>query len=164
MHSIVQLSYLPKDNGSYIENSDRDAILTFPYNDNDNHAPQVNSSLAQPMGTTFLNAIVICLLSRRVSLEGSSYSIQESSQVKETMKKTIIKPRYFDTPDKPERQSARLRKGTKLESGNKFPSFISGYAAGKPIYTTVRVVPQDIVAETEEGISIQEKKEYQKQT
>ena len=31
------------------------------------------------------------------------------------------------------------------------------------IYTTVRVVPQDIVARIEDEISIQEKKEYQKQ-
>ena len=31
------------------------------------------------------------------------------------------------------------------------------------IYTAVRVVPQDIVARIEDEISIQEKKEYQKQ-
>lgn len=150
----------------FVESSDRNAILTFPYDDNDNHTPHVNSSLVQPMGTTFLKAIVICLLSRRVSLEGSmkAVTIQESSQVKETPKKTIIKPKYFDTPDKPKRQSARLQKGTKLESGKKIPSFISGYADGQPIYTTIRVVPQDIVAGIEDEISIQEKKEYQKQT
>ena len=100
------------------------------------------------MGTTFLKAIVICLLSRRVSLEGSmkSVTLEESSQVKETPKKTIIKPKYFDTPDKPKRQSARLQKGTKLQSGKKIPSFVSGYAEGQPIYTMVRVVPQELVA------------------
>ena len=150
----------------FVENSDRNAVLTFPYNDNHEHTPHVNSSLVQPMGTTFLKAIVICLLSRRVTLEESmtAVNVGESSQVKETPRKIIIKPKYFDTPDKPKRQSARLQKASNLESGKKIPSFVSGYDKGHPMYTIVRVVPQDIVAEIENEIAIQEKKEYQKQT
>jgi len=93
----------------FVENSDRNAILTFPYDDDHEHTPHVNSSLVQPMGTTFLKAIVICLLSRRVPLGSmKAVTLEDSSQVKETPKKTIIKPKYFDTPDKPKRQSARL--------------------------------------------------------
>jgi hypothetical protein len=114
------------------------------------------------MGTTFLKAIVICLLSRRVPLGSmKAVTLEDSSQVKETPKKTIIKPKYFDTPDKPKRQSARLQKGTKLESGKKIPSFVSGYVQGQPIYTNVRVVPQELVAGIEDEIAKQEKKEYQ---
>jgi hypothetical protein len=150
----------------FVETRDRNAILTFPYNDNDEHTAHVNSSLVQPMGTTFLKAIVICLLSRRVSLEESmkAHTLEESTQVQETPRKTIIKPRYFDTPDKPKRQSARLQKGSNLEFGKKIPSFVSGYVEGQPIYSLVRVVPQEIVAEIENEIAIQEKMEYQKQT
>jgi hypothetical protein len=151
----------------FVETRDRNAILTFPYNDNDEHTPHVNSSLVQPMGTTFLKAIVICLLSRRVSLEESmkaAVTLEESTQVKETPRKTIIKPKYFDTPDKPKRQSTRLQKASNLEFGKKIPSFVSGYVEGQPIYTIVRVVPQEIVAGIEQEIAIQEKKEYQKQT
>lgn len=146
----------------FVENSDRSAIFTFPYDNNDNHTPHVNSSLVQPMGTTFLKAIVICLLSRRFSLEGSmkAITLEESSQVKETPKKIIIKTKYFDTPDKPKRQSARLQKGTKLEYGNKIPSFVSGYAEGQPIYSMIRVAPQEIVAGIEGGINIQSKMEF----
>ncbi|KAK5669418.1 hypothetical protein QVD99_003813 [Batrachochytrium dendrobatidis] len=143
-----------------VENSNRNAVLKFPYNDNSDHTSHVNSSLVQPMGTTFLKAIVICLLSRRVSLEESmkAVTLQESSQIKETPKKTIIKPKYFDTPDKPKRQSARLQ-------GQPNPSFVSGYDdKGLPIYTLIRVVPQEVVAAIEDEIAIQEKKEYQKQT
>jgi hypothetical protein len=148
----------------FVENTDRNAILTFPYDDNDTHTPHVNSSLVQPMGTTFLKAIVICLLSRRVSLEESmkAVTLEESTQVKETPRKTIIKPKYFDTPDKPKR--ARLQKASNLEFGKKIPSFVSGYVEGQPIYSLVRVVPQEIVAGIEDEIAIQEKKEYQKQT
>jgi hypothetical protein len=150
----------------FVENTDRNAVLTFPYDDNDTHTPHVNSSLVQPMGTTFLKAISICLLSRRVFLEESmkAVTLEESTQVKETPRKTIIKPKYFDTPDKPKRQSARLQKASNLEFGKKIPSFVSGYVEGQPIYTIVRVVPQGIVAEIENEIAIQEKKEYQKQT
>jgi hypothetical protein len=150
----------------FVENRDRNAILTFPYDDNDTHTPHVNSSLVQPMGTTFLKAIVICLLSRRVSLEESmkAVSLEESTQVKETPRKNIIKPKYFDTPDKPKRQSAPLQKASNLEFGKKIPSFVSGYVEGQPIYSLVRVVPQEIVAGIEDEIAIQEKKEYQKQT
>ena len=93
-----------------------------------------------------------------------SVTLEESSQVKETPKKTIIKPKYFDTPDKPKRQSDRLQKATKLESGKKIPSFVSGYVEGQPIYTLVRVVPQDTVAGIEDTIAEQERREYQKQT
>jgi hypothetical protein len=97
----------------FVENADRNAILTFPYDDDNNHTPHVNSSLVQPMGTTFLKAIVICLLSQRVSLEGPMKAVAlESSQVKETPKRAIIKPKYFDTPDEPKRQSPSLQKAT----------------------------------------------------
>ena len=150
----------------FVENTDRNAILTFPYNDNHEHTPHVNSSLVHPMGTTFLKAIVICLLSRRVSLKESmkAVDLEEVSQVKETPRKTIIKPKYFDTPDKLKKQSARLQKDSNLEFEKKIPSFVTGYVEGQPIYTIVRVVPQEIVAGIEDEIAMQEKKEYQRQT
>jgi hypothetical protein len=150
----------------FVENSDRNAILTFPYNDNHEHTYHVNSSLLQPMGTTFLKAIVICLLSRRVSLEESmkAVNLEVAPQVKETPTKTIIKPKHFDSRDKPKRQSARLQKASNLECGKKIPSFVSGYVEGQPIYSLVRLVPQEIVAGIEDEIAIQEKKEYQNQS
>ncbi|KAI9337242.1 hypothetical protein BDR26DRAFT_981135 [Obelidium mucronatum] len=145
----------------FVENSDRNAVLTFPYDDNPDHTPHVNSSLVQPMGTTFLKAIVICLLSRRVSLEESmkSTTLQESSEKKETPKKTIIKPKYFDTPEKAKTQSARLQ-------GQPKPSYVSGFDdAGLPIYSLIRVVPAELAARIEDEIALQEKKgHYEKQT
>jgi hypothetical protein len=139
----------------FVENTERNAILTFPYNDNPEHTPHVNSSLMQPTGTTFLKAIVICLLSRRVSLVESmkSITLEEASQVKDTPQKTIIKHRYLDTPEKPARQSSRLQ-------GQPRPKYVSGYDdKGQPIYSIVRVVPPEVVARIEDDIAIQEKKE-----
>jgi hypothetical protein len=112
----------------FVENTERNAILTFPYNDNPEHTPHVNSSQIEPMGTTFLKAIVICLLSRRVSLD------------------------CFDTPKTPVRISTK-------------PSFLSGYDdKGQPIYSLVRVVPQEFVARIEEVFAVQEQSGYQKRT
>ena len=68
----------------FVENKERNAVLTYPYNDDVNHTPHVNSSLVYPMGTTFLKTIVICLLSRKGSLVDAMNEIsnQEESQVK----------------------------------------------------------------------------------
>lgn len=144
----------------FVENSDRNAVLTFPYNDNPDHTPHVNSSLVQPMGTTFLKAIVICLLSGQVSLEDSvkAITLEESSQLDKTPEKSIIKSKHFDTPEKPKRPSARLL-------GQPKPSYVSGYDdKGQPIYSLIRVVPQEVVARVEDEIAVQEKKEYGQQT
>jgi hypothetical protein len=66
------------------------------------------------MGATFLKAIVVCLLSKRDAVVESmnALSIEESSQVMETPKKTTVKPKYFDTVEKPQRKSARLQKSS----------------------------------------------------
>ncbi|KAI8895107.1 hypothetical protein BC833DRAFT_623320 [Globomyces pollinis-pini] len=137
----------------FVENPERNSVLTFPFNDNAEHTPHVNSSLVQPMGRDFLKAIVICLLSQRVSLDDSmkSITLQESSQVKE------IKPKFFDTPEKPVRTSGRLL-------GQPKPSYLSGYDdKGQPIYSLVRVAPPEMVARIEEEIALQEKNGFQKQ-
>ena len=149
----------------FVENNERNSILTFPYDDDIDHSPHVNSSLVQPMGTTFLKAIVVCLLSKRDSLVESmkAVSIDKSSQVMETPKKTIIKPKYFDTLEKPQRQSARLQKSSGSNYGKKQPSFISGYIDGLPLYSTVRVLAQEVVSRIEDEITLQEKAEFKQQ-
>ena len=117
------------------------------------------------MGTTFLKAIVICLLSKRGSLVESmkAVPIEESSQVMETPKKAILKPKYFDTSEKPQRHSARLQKSSGSNYGKKQPSFVSGYIDGQPLYSTVRVLPQEVVSRIEDEITLKEKTEFKQQ-
>ena len=143
----------------FIENSDRNAILTFPYDDDPNRSPHLNSSLVQPMGKTFLKAIAICLLSRRVTSDEPTEAVtpKESSYVNDTPKKIITKAKHI-TPDKPNRLSARLLTQPK-------PSYVSGYNEKKqPIYSLVRVIPQVDVARIEDEINVQEKKELLNQS
>ncbi|KAJ3270184.1 hypothetical protein HDV01_000463 [Terramyces sp. JEL0728] len=61
------------------------------------------------------------------------------------------KEKYFDTPDNPKRQSAE-----KVESQKKIPSFVPGYANGQPIYTNIRIIPQEAIARIEDEIALQE--------
>ena len=148
----IQLSYFFFTQGQwklFVENNERNSILTFPYDNDLDHSPHVNSSLVHPMGTTFLMAIVVRLQSKRDSFVESkgANSIAESSQLMETPKKTVIKSKYFDTSEKPQRQSARLLKSTNSNYGKKQPSFVSGYIDGQPLYTTVH---QENVSRIEE--------------
>ena len=110
------------------------------------------------MGTTFLKAIVICLLSSRGYSEENEIAFEKKYGCNVTLKKDIIHSKLFETPAKPTRQSDRL-------SGNSNPSFVSGYdEEGLPIYSIIRVVSQEDAAEIEHEIAIKEEKGYQKQT
>ena len=150
----------------FVENNERNSILTFPYDNDSDHSPHVNSSLVHPMGTTFLKAIVVCLLSKRDSFVESmgAKSIEDSSQVMETPKKTIIKRKYFDSSEKPRRQSVRLQTLPGRNYGKKQPSFVSGYIDGQPLYTAVRILPQDVVSRIEDDITLEEKAEIKQQS
>jgi hypothetical protein len=142
----------------FVENKQRNAIFTFPYHNNTDHTPHVNSSQIEPMGRNFLKAIVICLLSQGVSFEGSiqSTALEESSQLIATPPKSTIAAKNFATPKKPVRMSARLL-------GESQPSYVSGYdAKGQTMYSLVRVVPQNVVARSEDDIALQEKSGYKK--
>ena len=149
----------------FAENNERNSVLTFPYDDEVGHSHHVNSSLVQPMGTTFLKAIVICLLSKRGSLVASrkGVSVQESSKVNETPQKTATKRKYFDSAEKPKPKSARLQKSHNPNSGKKQPSLVSGYIDGQPVYTAVRILPQEIVSRIEDESALQEKEELKYQ-
>jgi len=46
----------------FVENRERNAVLTFPYADKPDQTPHGNSSLCRNLETHFLEAIVICLL------------------------------------------------------------------------------------------------------
>jgi hypothetical protein len=150
----------------FVENRERNSILTFPYNDNVDHSAHVNSSLVQPMGKTFLRAIIICLLSKRDSLVESmkAVSIEGSSQIMETPKRVIVKPKLFETAEKAQRRSERLQKSFGSNYGKKQPSFVSGYIDGQPVYTIVRVLPQEVVSRIEDEITVQEKAEFKQQS
>ena len=150
----------------FVENQERNAILTFPYDDHPLHSPHVNSSLVQQMGTTFLKAIVVCLLSKRHFFVETrkEESIGESSQVTETPQKVITKRKFFDSDEKPSRQSAKFQKSSGSVSGKKQPSFVSGYIDGRPVYSVVRVLPQEVVLRIEDEIVLQEKAEITQQS
>ena len=42
-------------------------------------------------------------------------------------------------------------------------TFVSGYIDGQPLYSTVRVLPQEVVSRIEDEITLQEKAEFKQQ-
>ena len=147
----------------FVENSERNDVFTFPFNDDPNDSPSFNSTLVYPMGKTFLKAIVICLLSKRISIKKSLSvsAIAESSTVPTPQKIKITKRKYKESPEKSKRKSSRI---ANQKHGKKVPTFISGYQDGVPIYSVVRVIPSDIVSIIENEISMKEKIEFSKQS
>ena len=147
----------------FVENKHRNSIITFPYNSECEYSAHVKSSLAQPMGTTFLKAIVICLLSKRGYVESDEgISTKDSVPLMQTPEHQIIKQNLFETPQKPARLSDRLQKSYGSSHGRKTPKFISGYVDGKPVYSVVRVLSPELVARIEDEIALQEKASFQK--
>ena len=137
----------------FVENGERNAILTFPYGDTADDDPHVKSTLVQSMGTTFLKAIVICLLSQRVPLVQS----KESSQIAETPKNEEVKSEYLRSSKKRQKLAAPLKKTPGPYNVKKEPSFVSGYIDGQPIYSEVRILTQEAVSRIEDEITLQEK-------
>ena len=97
----------------FVENEERNTVLMFPFNNDSDHSPHVNSSLLHEMGSTFLKAIVICILSKRPSLIQGTSSKKPISKTRlnitQTPTKNIVKAKYFSTPTKPQRQSRQLK-------------------------------------------------------
>ncbi len=88
-----------------------------------------------PMGSEFIKAIVICLLSKRFGVE----VVDSDSENRAAQSSTdTVKP-----------QNSKSREN----SEKRVPCFISGYSDGRPIYSTVRVVPDRVVAEIEMEIA-----------
>jgi hypothetical protein len=78
----------------------------------------------------------------------------------ETLKTTIIKQKHFNTPEKPQRQSARLWHSSGTNYGNNQPSFVPGYVDGQPVYSIVRVLPQEFVFKLEDEMAWKKKENW----
>lgn len=140
----------------FVENKERNSVFTYPYGDEASHSTHVNSSQVYPMGTTFLKAIVICLLSERNSEETPILL----STAMETPPKQIIKQQYFDTVEKQQKYFTRssVPKNVKTK-----PTFISGYKDELPVYSEIRVHSDEVVARIEDEIILSEKVELEHQ-
>ena len=103
----------------FVENSNRNAVLTFPYGDG--FTEHANSSFVASMGSDFLKAIVVCLLSKRPALKESISSVPlgVSSQVTKTPEKTMATSKFFNTTEKFTKQSVDSKKTSGRKSWHK---------------------------------------------
>jgi hypothetical protein len=116
----------------FVENSDRNAVYTFPCGTESN-TPYVKSTLVQPMGTHFLQAIIICLLPKgEDAMVESMKSATIGGKSTQLSKSPIIERHNFEANEYPQRKSTPPK-----------PSFISDYIDGQTIYTKIRVLSKE---------------------
>ncbi|KAJ3253378.1 hypothetical protein HK103_000698 [Boothiomyces macroporosus] len=138
----------------FVENAERNAIYTYPYNDDTSLSEHVRSTLVQPMGSNLIKAIVICLLSERNKPEkGIDDEVKIELKLETPIKgENIPKQLYLSTKKPPTNKSERS------SIQNKKPRYVSGYVDGQPVYTEIRVYSGDEVEEVEAEIAEEEKR------
>ena len=146
----------------FVENEQRNDVFTFPFG-NDTEADRRNNSCEMmPIGSDFLKAIVICLLTERTGYD-EPIPDDEPIQINTTPEKRnpSLKKQYSTTPagnlSEKEKDSTNLNISSLKTM--KTPSFVSGYIDGNPVYSTVRVMSREDVSRIENEISIREKNE-----
>jgi hypothetical protein len=142
----------------FAENKERTAVFTYPYGTNARHSPHVNASLLQPMGTTLLKVVAICVLS---SQEESQPQSSQGPKSPRTPPRKVVKDRHWNTIRKPLRKSPRLaeKQSNVSSAAKRTPTFISGYCEGKPVRSEIRVLSDDIVQAIESRIQTMEMEE-----
>ena len=130
----------------FIEDSSRRSVLTFPYNEDPKLAPYKAGSLMKPMGTTFIKALSICILAKSQSSSSSATSVSSKCASVITPESTVVPERSWNSVEKASSKKKVAKQVQKIH----FPSFISGYRDGMPIYSHVRIVPQMEVSQIEE--------------
>ena len=129
----------------FAENPSRNLRLTFPYNSKPSYSPHLASTLVQPMGTTLLKAMTICILAKPAyhSIESDSNQPLDSSEDSPDPNLKTIAKRSQNSEKK-----LYPSRGLNLPNTN-CPMFQVGEVQGKPLYRSVRVAPQLSVLKTE---------------
>jgi hypothetical protein len=149
----------------FVENEERNCVLTFPYDADETDTLHVRSCRVANMDLDFLKAIVICLLSKRHTATESIEQPPSSGILYADLDKLPAEaPFKHVLKDSPAKKKIKLdsQKGGTSSSKRlapKEPSFISGYADGEPIYSIIRVRSDEAVSRIEEQIAMAEKAE-----
>lgn len=131
----------------FVEDRERKKVFTFPFDDSESTEDHLRPHIVKAMGPTFLQLIMICLISERkgfVSSEEQTFGILNPTPTK--IMKMITKK--FGNP----MLGAFFHK-KKAEKANVEPSFLSGYCEdGTPVYTKIRVYSSDEISKIEREI------------
>lgn len=141
----------------FVENSERTSVLTFPYNSKPHYSPHLASTLVQPIGATFLQALTICLLAKAAK-PGHETSESDSSMLfnwlqDECDSGRTIKKRLQDSEKKLYPGDGSGTTSPMPPTRARIPAFQIGEYCGQPVYRTVRVVPQETVRQIEDALA-----------
>jgi hypothetical protein len=155
----------------FVENGERNKILTFPYGTKETETPHVRSSKLGTMethvesslllktGLDFIKAITICLLSERKRPLSEIRSLFQSRFSPPT-RSSQVSDSGVDSPgftQEPKTKKQRTTRSTQIQGQGVEPRFLSGcHAEGEPIYSCIRILPEETVAAIEEEIRQEE--------
>jgi hypothetical protein len=128
----------------FVQNTTRDGILTFPYNQDPNETNYHNSSLVGANNEELLQAITICLLSKKAT--------EPSSPVLKMCDENFMPKPFYKSAEK-QQITESLQEGPS-ESQIRTSRVISGYTSqGNPIYRQIRVLQRRQVEVIENEIA-----------
>lgn len=127
----------------FFESDERDMVFTFPAHQDPAASQFWNASAMREMGSDFVKAICICLLSPRARCDQepklSDAAAQYTTRTPKNTKKALRS--LENSAERPLRSSGDKKSDQQKASaaGKATPKFISGYHDGLPVYTKIRV-------------------------
>ena len=129
----------------FFESDRRDVVFTFPADQDPEASQFLNASLMGPMGTDFLKAICICLLSPR-TMCAQEPELSEVAALSKTPTPRRPLSRLENSADRSLRSTQDKKSSqTKANPAAKpiIPKFVSGHCDGRPVYTEIRVASDE---------------------
>jgi hypothetical protein len=146
----------------FVENENRTAVLTFPYEEEDPddpvRSPFLKSSLVQMMGTTLLKVICICVLAKAGSppTEGQL----KSPPATPPPRKANFRQEFSQEITEPPVKKARILESGQIDITTRTPTFVSGLDAnGEEIRSAVRVASRGTVEAIADAIEAAARKD-----
>jgi hypothetical protein len=133
----------------FFESDERDTVFTFPAHQDPAASQFWNASAMREMGSDFVKAICICLLSPRARCDHepnlSDVAAQYTTKTPKIIKKALKS--LENSAERPLRNSGDKKKSDqqKASAADKAgaPKFLSGYHDGLPVYTKIRVASDE---------------------
>jgi hypothetical protein len=147
-HSCIATLVTQSQFKFFFESDERDAVFTFPAHQDPAASQFWNASAMREMGSDFVKAICICLLSPRARCDQepklSDVAAQCATKTPKIIEKALKSPE--NSAERPLRNSGDKKSDQQKASAAgkaRFPKFLSGYHDGRPVYTKIRVASDE---------------------
>ena len=147
-HSCPAMLVIPRQFKFFFESDERDTVFTYPAHQDPEASQFWNASAMSEMGSDFLKAICVCILSpragcdeRRKPSDITAQSLTKSPQIARKALKEL--ENSAEIPSKTSSDKKSCLQNANAASKARAPKFLSGYHDGRPVYTTIRVASDE---------------------